>query len=134
MADAKGPFVAVDWDRVWNLTLWVLQAFLAAVFLLFGASKFSEHVAFWVQLFARIGIGQWFRYFTGGLEVICGVLLLIPKTSAIAAGLLACTMVGAIFVHLFILHDGSAWVFSGFPLLILVAIAWKRRPDFPVRL
>jgi hypothetical protein len=40
-------------------------------------------------------------------------------------------MVGAIFVHLFILHDGSAWVFSGFPLLILVVIAWKPTSSFP---
>jgi putative oxidoreductase len=117
----------VVWGRVSNLTLWVLQAFLAAAFLLFGASKFSGHVVFWVQLFARIGIGQWFRYFTGGLEVICAVLLLIPRTSAVAAALLACTMAGAVFVHVFILGDGSAWVFSGLPLLILVAIAWKRR-------
>jgi len=104
------------------------------VFLLFGASKFSAHVVFWVQLFARIGIGQWFRYFTGGLEVICAVLLVIPKTSAVAAALLACTMVGVMFVHLLVLHDGSAWIFSGLPLLILVAVAWKRRPASPARL
>jgi len=131
MTEASRSFVGVDWDRVWNLTLWVLQALLAAVFLLSGASKFSPRVVFWSQLFARIGIGQWFRYFTGSLEVICAVLLLIPKTSAFAAALLACTMLGAVLIHLFILRDGSAWVFSGLPLLVLVAIAWRRRrlPD-----
>jgi putative oxidoreductase len=123
--------VTVAWDRVWNLTLWVLQAFLAALFLLSGATKFSVHVVYWVELFARIGIGQWFRYFTGGLEVVCAVLLLIPRTSAIAAGLLACTMAGAILIHLFILRDGYAWFFPGFPLLVLLAVAWTRRSALP---
>jgi hypothetical protein len=28
---------------------------------------------------------------------------------------------------MFILRDGLAWLFSGLPLLILVAIAWTRR-------
>lgn len=117
----------VVWDRVLNLTLWVLQGLLALVFLYFGASKFSPHGVFWVELFAKIGMGQWFRYFTGSLEVVCAVLLLIPGTSAIAAALLACTMAGAILTHLFILRDGYAAVFPGFPLLILIAVAWKRR-------
>lgn len=103
--------------------------FLAPVFLYSGASKFSPHGIFWIELFAKIGIGQWFRYFTGGLEVICAGLLLIPKTSGIAAALLACAMVGAVSAHLLILRDAYASIFPGLPLLILVAVAWKRRPD-----
>jgi uncharacterized membrane protein YphA (DoxX/SURF4 family) len=110
-----------------NLTLWVLQGLMALAFLCSGASKFSPHEIFWIELFAKIRIGQWFRYFIGGLEVICSVLLLIPRTSAIAAVFLASTMAGAIFTHLFILRDGYAAVFPGFPLLILIAVAWKRR-------
>jgi len=119
--------VKVAWDRVLNLTLWVLQGLLALVFLCSGASKFSSHGIFWIELFAKIRIGQWFRYFTGGLEVICAALLLIPRTSAIAAALLACTMAGAILTHLFILRDGHAAVLPGLPLVILIAVAWKRR-------
>lgn len=125
LAVKRSP-VKVAGDRVLNLTLWVLQGFLALVFLYFGASKLSPHGIFWIELFAKIRIGQWFRYFTGGLEVIFAVLLLIPRTSAIAAALLACTMVGAILTHLFILRDGYAAVFPSFPLLILIAVAWKR--------
>jgi putative oxidoreductase len=118
--------VKVAWDRVLTLTLWILQASLAVLFLYLGASKMSSHDLFWVNLFAKIGIGQWFRYFTGGLEVVCAVLLLIPRTSMIAAVLLACTMVGAVLTHLLILRDGYACVLPGFPLLILVAVAWRR--------
>ena len=114
------------WDRVVNLTLWVLQGLLALMFLYSGASKFSARGIFWIELFARIGMGEWFRYFTGSLEVVCAVLLLIRRTSAIAAALLACAMAGAILTHLFILRDGYAAVLPGFPLAILIAVAWKR--------
>lgn len=120
----------VSWNRVLNLTLWILQVFLAALFLYFGASKLSAHDVFWVDLFAKIGVGQWFRFLTGGLEVTCAALLLIPRTSAISASLLACVMAGAVLTHLMLFRDGWACVFPGFPLLILVAIAWQRRSSF----
>jgi putative oxidoreductase len=119
--------VKVAWDRILNLTLWVLRVFLALMFLYSGASKFNPHGIFWRELFANIGIGQWFRYFTGALEVICAVLLLIPRSSTIAAALLACTMAGAILTHLFILRDGYAAIFPGLPLMILIAVVWRRR-------
>jgi putative oxidoreductase len=119
--------VKLAWDRVFNLTLWVLQGLLALLFLYSGASKFDPHGMFWIELFAKIGMGQWFRYFTGGLEVICAVLLLIPRSSAIAAGLLACTMAGAILTHLFVLRDGYAAIFPALPLLILIVVAGRRR-------
>jgi putative oxidoreductase len=119
--------VKLAWDRILNLTLWVLRVFLALMFLYSGGSKFNPHAIFWIELFANIGIGQWFRYFTGGLEVICAVLLLIPKTSAIAAALLAGTMAGAILTHLFVLRDGYAAIFPGLPLMILIAVSWRRR-------
>ncbi len=116
----------IAWDRVLSLTLWVLQGVLALAFLYFGVDKF-RHEPFWMELFAKIGLGQWFPYFTGGLEVVCAVLLLIPRTAAIAAALLACTMGGAVLTHLLLLRDGYASLFPGFPLLIFLVVAWKRR-------
>jgi uncharacterized membrane protein len=35
-----------------------------------------------VGLFDAIGIGQWFRYLTGGLEVLGAVALLVPGSRA----------------------------------------------------
>jgi putative oxidoreductase len=119
--------VRIVWDRVLSLTLWVLQGGLALLFLYSGATKFSPRETFWIELFARLGFGQWFRYFIGGLEIICAALLLVPRTATMAATLLACTMAGATLTHLFVLHDGYAAMFPGFPLLILIVIAWKRR-------
>ena len=115
-------------SRVLNLTLWVLQGLTALVFLYFGAMKLDRREVFWVELFAKIGIGQWFRYFTGCLEVVCGILLVIPRTSAVAALLLCCTMVGAILTHWFVLREPLIVNFIPIGLLlILTIVAWKRR-------
>jgi putative oxidoreductase len=121
--------VTIAWRRIFDLTLWVLQGILALAFLYFGVNKLVGREIFWMELFAKIGIGQWFRYFTGALEVVCAVLLLIPRTAGIAAALLACTMGGAVLTHLFLLRDGYASVFPAFPLLLLSLIAWRRRSD-----
>jgi putative oxidoreductase len=86
----------------------------------------NPKVVFWIELFDKIGIGQWFRYFAGSLEFFCAILLLIPRTSTIAAVLLAFAMASAIVAHLFILRDGYATFFPAFTLLLLVVVAWKR--------
>jgi putative oxidoreductase len=115
------------------MTFWALQGLLAIAFLYFGTSKFGSGAAFWIELFAKIGFGQWFRYFTGGLEIICSVLLLIPRTAAIAAALLACTMLGATATHLFVIGDSQSSYITFSLFLILCAIAWKRFTAMPLR-
>src|SRR2546426_10172724 len=89
-----------------NIVLWILQILAAAMFFLAGGSKLAG-VAPMVEMFDRIGLGQWFRYLTGGLEVTGAILLLIPGTGVLGGALLVVTMVGAIATHLFI-RGGSA--------------------------
>jgi len=110
-----------------NLTLWILQGLAALVFLVFGASKLDPHQKFWIGMFSRIGLGQWFRYFTGSLEVVCAFLLLIPKTCVIAALLLACTMVGAVLTHSLVLREPSVASFGPIALLLLMLVVagWR---------
>ena len=113
-------------SKALNVTLWILQALAAAAFLMAGATKLAGaeiHVA----MFEKIGFGQWLRYFTGSLEVISAVLLLLPKTAGIGAALLAATMVGAVATHLFIIGGSAAPALV--LLLITAAVAWYRRPD-----
>ena len=78
-----------------------------------------------VDEFARIGLGQWFRYFTGVLEFVSAVLLLVPSLAVFGALALAVTMTGAIFAHLFVLGGSPA-----VPMILLASsvwIAWTRR-------
>jgi len=103
---------------------WVLCLLLAFVFLIFGGAKLLSKPAL-VQEFNQIGLGQWFRYFTGTLEVTGAVCLLVPKFSRWAALLLAAVMAGAIIAHLTVLHSPPSLPIA---LLVLAALAaWLRR-------
>lgn len=104
--------------------MWTLQVATAAMFLFAGGLKLAG-VPLMVQEFGIIGLGQWFRYFTGGLEVISAILLLVPSLAFFGALALAATMVGAILAHLFVIGGSPA-----VPIVLLAsttAIAWARR-------
>ena len=58
------------------------------MFLLAGGLKLAG-VEPMVAMFETIGLGQWFRYLTGGLEVTGAILLLIPTTVLVGGSLLA---------------------------------------------
>ncbi|MEO0325185.1 MAG: DoxX family protein [Myxococcota bacterium] len=79
---------------------------MALAFLAAGTAKLLG-VEDMVTIFAQIAFGQWFRYVTGGLEVISAVLVSIPATAWFGAALLACVMAGAALIHL-VLIGGSA--------------------------
>ena len=110
-----------------NITLWVVQALLAAAFLMAGGSKLAGKEQM-VAMFQQIGFGQWFRYITGAVEVTGAIMLLIPRATVIGGGLLAVTMIGGIGTHLFLIGG------SPVPAIVLLALAsivvWYRRPAF----
>jgi putative oxidoreductase len=111
-------------NKVQNWAAWALQLLLAGAFLAAGGAKLVGADQM-VQVFEAIGIGQWFRYVTGLIEVIGATALLVPGYAAFGAAFLACTMVGAVFTHQFII-GGSA-----VPAIALLALAlgvvWLRR-------
>jgi putative oxidoreductase len=107
-----------------SAVVWTLQVLAAAMFLFAGTSKLAG-ATMMVQLFGVLGIGQWFRYVTGAIEVVGAVLLLVPSLAGFGALALAVTMGGAIITHLFIVGGNPA------PAILLLAatttIAWTRR-------
>ncbi|HMF98840.1 MAG TPA: DoxX family protein [Vicinamibacterales bacterium] len=106
-----------------NALLWVLSIVTAGMFVLAGTLKLAG-VEMAVQLFATIGIGQWFRYFTGLLEITGAIGLFIAALAPFAALLLTAIMIGAITTHLFIV-GGSPIA----PIVLLASsltIAWLR--------
>jgi uncharacterized membrane protein YphA (DoxX/SURF4 family) len=109
-----------------NLALWFVQALLALAFLGAGSAKLIGRPDM-VALFAAVGVGQWFRYVTGILELAGAVLILVPKTRSVGAGLLAVIMLCAIATNLFILH---AAVTPPLVLLLLASfVLWGRRRE-----
>ena len=61
------------------ITLWILSGLVALAFIGAGGAKLAGTPAM-VEAFDKVGLGQWFRYFTGLLEVAAGIGLLIPAT------------------------------------------------------
>jgi uncharacterized membrane protein YphA (DoxX/SURF4 family) len=82
---------------------WVLQGVVATAFLAAGAAKLAG-AAYMVQLFDQIGLGQWFRYATGLVEVVGAVALIAPGLVAFGGLWLGGTMVFAVLTHVFVLH------------------------------
>ena len=89
------------------ITLWTLSGLLALAFLGAGGTKLAG-VPVMVEMFNKVGLGQWFRYFTGLLEVAGAIGLLIPRYAFYAAVLLAMVMVGAIIAEVAVIGDSPA--------------------------
>ena len=106
-------------------TVWGVRILLAAAFGAAGAAKLAG-VAQMVATFDAIGWGQWFRYVTGGVELVGALLMLIPATGLYAGLLLGGTMVGATLSHLFVVPG------SPVPAMVLgllcALVVWHMRP------
>jgi putative oxidoreductase len=119
-----GRTLPVPRPRSALIALWSAQVLLGAMFLLSGASKLAGAAAM-VALFDAIGVGHWFRYVTGGIEVASAVTLFVPALAPFGALALVATMVGAVATHLFVVGGSPA-----VPVVLLLgalAVAWARR-------
>lgn len=108
-----------------NLALWVLQVLLALQFAMAGLAKVGGDPAM-VEMFADIGIGQWFRYVVGALELSGAIGVLVPRVSGLAALGLVCLMIGATLTNLLVL-DASPLLTIGL-LVVSALVAWGRWP------
>lgn len=118
--------------NVSRYALWALKIIAGLAFLAAGAAKLAGAQQM-VAVFDGVGVGQWFRYATGLIEIAGAALLFVPGKAIYGAGLLGCTMIGAIFTHLFLI--GGSPVPAVVLLLICAAIAWMHRDQAtaPVR-
>jgi len=116
--------VHADRSRIGLIALWAAQLALAGMFLLAGGSKLGGAPAM-IALFDAVGVGQWFRYVTGLIEVGSAVTLLVPSVAPFGAMALAATMAGAILTHLFIV--GGSPIVPAVLLIGSLTVAWVRR-------
>ncbi|MGB2715413.1 MAG: DoxX family protein [Vicinamibacterales bacterium] len=111
-----------------SATDWALRAGVALFFCVFAAEKLVG--SNWNELFAAIGLGQWFRYFTGAVQLAGALLLLVPRTARIGGALIASTMLGAMVMHVAVLETGVGGAIIPAALLpLVVAAAWKGRGE-----
>ena len=103
-----------------------LRVILGLAFLAIAAVKLTGSLQT-PQMFANIGWGQWFRYFTGALDLIGAVLVLLPRSAFYGALLLMCTVgFAAVLTFAGRIHDSPLA-----PLVLTViaaTVAWLTRP------
>ena len=112
--------------------LWALKILFALAFLAAGGAKLAG-VPMMVHEFDVVGLGQWFRYFTGIVEVAGGLLFLIPPATSLGAAMLIATICGAMAVHFVVFKHPANSLFPAMYLLgVILAFAKlreTRRPD-----
>jgi hypothetical protein len=83
----------------------------------------------WVELFGEIGLGDWFRYLTGVLQVESRRTS-APTTHHIRWRSSRCMYYGRrVVAHLFVLNTGIGGAIIPFGLLAFVTMIALRRPD-----
>lgn len=102
-----------------------LRALLTLAFVGAGAAKLAG-VDMMVATYDAIGVGQWFRYVTGIVEIGGAALLWLPRRQVMGAAILGGTMVGAVLAHIFVLvpTEGIPAVVLG---LICTALIYLHR-------
>jgi len=110
--------------RLKAIGFWGLKLLLAVFFLFAGGAKLAGLPAT-VEVFERVGFGQWFRYLIGFLEVGGAGLLLWPPTVFYGALLLALVSIGAVWAQLFVLHEDV--IHAIVTAALLAAISWTHR-------
>lgn len=101
------------------------KALITLAFVAAGLAKLAS-VDMMVASFEALGVGQWFRYVTGSIEIGAAILLWLPGRQFIGAGLLTATMIGATLAHIMIL--GTDTMLPAIVLGILSAfIAYNHR-------
>ena len=125
MPEFSGLFTAeppkVTWfDRVKRV---VPPAIIGVFFVLIGYTKFDGNPkGMWYQTFEQIGLGQWFRVFTGMMQVGGGLMMCMPKTMIAGAAMVAATMLGAVVVDLFVLGQ-PVFIVPFFLAVVTVTVA-----------
>ncbi|RDI65687.1 DoxX-like protein [Nocardia pseudobrasiliensis] len=112
---------AINPGKIRNRVLWTLQIVLGLFFIIASGLPKLVGQSDAVRVFHEIGWGDWFRYFTGLVEVSGGIGLLVPRLSGLAAAGLSITMVCAAATQAFLMGAPSMAIF---PLALAALFAW----------
>ena len=116
---------------------WLFRIAIAVILLQTLYFKFSGHPES-VALFSKLGVEPWGRIGTGVIELIAGILILIPATALIGAALSLGLMAGAIASHLFVIgiesdnDGGQLFMLAIIVLALSLVVLAIRRKEIPV--
>jgi fucose permease len=120
-----------------TIASWIARLAAAAILLQTLYFKFTAHPDS-VAIFIAVGMEPWGRYASGVTELVAGVLMLVPRVSALG-GLIALGVIGgAIVSHLTVLgivvndDGGSLFALAVVVFLCSAFVAWVHRRTLPV--
>ena len=114
-----------------------LRLIVAAILIQTLRFKFTAHPES-VYIFETVGLEPYGRIAIGVLELIAGILLLIPKTIWLGATLTIGVLGGAIFMHLTKLgieinNDGGVLFFTALVTFVIsIIILYRNRKEIPL--
>jgi uncharacterized membrane protein YphA (DoxX/SURF4 family) len=117
--------------------IWVVRLLAALILLQTLYFKFSAAPES-IYIFSKLGMEPWGRIGTGILELIAGILLLIPATTVFGALLAIGLMAGAIFFHLTKLgisvqnDGGQLFIYALLVFVSCIALVIIYRNNLPV--
>jgi putative oxidoreductase len=88
--------------KISSIIAWICRAAAAVILLQTLFFKFTAAPES-VYIFTKVGLEPWGRIGSGIAELIAAILILIPATTWLGAGLALAVMAGAIFSHLTVL-------------------------------
>jgi putative oxidoreductase len=116
---------------------WLFRIAIAVILLQTLYFKFTGHPES-VALFSKLGVEPWGRIGTGVIELIAGLLILVPATALIGAALSLGLMAGAIASHLFVIgiesdnDGGQLFMLAIIVLALSLVVLSIRRKEIPV--
>jgi uncharacterized membrane protein YphA (DoxX/SURF4 family) len=123
--------VAVKSFPIRTIGLWVLRVLVAALFLFAAFMKLSSQPMM-VEEFGVVGLGQWFRFFTGALELVGAIAVLTPAVSGLGALLLLCVDIGAFVAQITMIHQD--WVHTIVIGAVIALLAYLQRDQIRSRI
>ena len=114
-----------------NIITWVLRILVAGLFAFAGFMKLSGQPMM-VQEFGVVGLGDWFRIFTGVVEILGAAAVLYPVTTAWGALLLLCVDIGAFFAQIMRIHQD--WVHTIVIGAVIVVLLYLTRSTIQNRI
>jgi len=113
---------------------WVFQLFAAIILLQTLYYKFTGAPES-IYIFEQLGLEPWGRYASGFVELLAGLLLLVPRLNWLGALLGAMVMSIALYVHFWVLGveimgDGGAMFYLASSVWVCcMAVLWIRRGE-----
>jgi putative oxidoreductase len=108
-----------------SIITWILRILLGVTFLGIGVEKVTGTMET-IPFFDAIGWGQWFRYFSGALDIAGALLVFVPRWTSVGAFIITCTVgLGTYLCYAKALFNPMFPLILTLLAALLVWLAWK---------